>query len=219
MPWHPSTSRPKAADAAVPAKKRQDDLTSALLGGDKAARNMLGKLDQVDKKNPKPRISTPGMGAAIGNAGVLLGQLAALDGKDVSATVRVAAKGANLGGIIGQLNQIDRRGKSGGGRVRGFDGGGWTGPGGRLDVAGVVHADEFVLKKSSRQSIERQAPGALDYMNQTGLPVTRGGESAVLVPLLERLIDAVEQRQRISIGGREFMTIVADTNRQIARKG
>lgn len=34
-----------------------------------------------------------------------------------------------------------------------FDGGGWTGPGERLDVAGVVHADEFVFSKPAVRKI------------------------------------------------------------------
>jgi TP901 family phage tail tape measure protein len=56
--------------------------------------------------------------------------------------------------------------------------GGWTGPGGMWDPAGVVHADEFVIKKASRNKIERQHPGLLDEMNATGqLPgYARGGQ-------------------------------------------
>ncbi|ALE05507.1 hypothetical protein AL755_08485 [Arthrobacter sp. ERGS1:01] len=46
--------------------------------------------------------------------------------------------------------------------------GGWTGPGARLQPAGIVHADEFVVKKSSRRSIEGRAPGLLDAFNQHG---------------------------------------------------
>ncbi|WP_152353330.1 tape measure protein [Brachybacterium subflavum] len=49
-----------------------------------------------------------------------------------------------------------------------FATGGWTGPGARLQPAGVVHADEFVVKKSSRRGIERQAPGFLDQLNTHG---------------------------------------------------
>lgn len=49
-----------------------------------------------------------------------------------------------------------------------YHGGGWTGPGGTYDEAGVVHADEFVVKKSSRQRIERRHPGLLAEMNATG---------------------------------------------------
>lgn len=66
--------------------------------------------------------------------------------------------------------------------VGGFAEGGWTGPGAKFRIAGVVHADEFVVQKSSRQQIERRWPGALDYMNQFGrLPgYAMGG--AVLSP-------------------------------------
>ena len=46
--------------------------------------------------------------------------------------------------------------------------GGWTGPGHKHQPAGVVHADEFVIKKASRAKIERMSPGLLDEMNATG---------------------------------------------------
>ncbi|WP_320194743.1 phage tail length tape measure family protein [Agrobacterium rosae] len=42
-----------------------------------------------------------------------------------------------------------------------FDGGGWTGPGERLDVAGVVHADEFVFSKKAVQKIGVQKLDAM----------------------------------------------------------
>ncbi|GIE30181.1 hypothetical protein Ait01nite_032260 [Actinoplanes italicus] len=59
------------------------------------------------------------------------------------------------------------------GPIKGEDGrwyaeGGWTGPGSKWDPAGVVHADEFVIKKASRQKIEAAHPGLLDEMNATG---------------------------------------------------
>ena len=58
----------------------------------------------------------------------------------------------------------------------GWAAGGWTGPGGTFTPAGVVHADEFVIRKSSRRRIERTHPGLLDYVNQTGaLPGYSGG--------------------------------------------
>ena len=58
---------------------------------------------------------------------------------------------------------------------KGFAGGGWTGPGARLTPAGIVHADEFVIKKSSRRRFEADNPGVLDYINRTGrLPMFGG---------------------------------------------
>lgn len=50
----------------------------------------------------------------------------------------------------------------------GFSDGGHTGPGGKYKPAGIVHADEFVVKKESRQRFERENPGTLDYINRTG---------------------------------------------------
>ena len=46
--------------------------------------------------------------------------------------------------------------------------GGWTGPGSKYQPAGIVHADEYVIKKESRQKLERANPGLLQEMNATG---------------------------------------------------
>lgn len=46
--------------------------------------------------------------------------------------------------------------------------GGYTGPGAKYEPAGIVHRDEFVIRKESRQRIESRAPGLLDQMNATG---------------------------------------------------
>ena len=60
--------------------------------------------------------------------------------------------------------------------------GGYTGRGRKYDVAGVVHRDEFVIRKESRQRFERENPGVLDYLNKTGTlptaPVARPGVGA-----------------------------------------
>lgn len=50
----------------------------------------------------------------------------------------------------------------------GWAAGGWTGPGSKYDPAGVVHADEFVIKKKSRRGIESAVPGFLDALNAYG---------------------------------------------------
>lgn len=49
-----------------------------------------------------------------------------------------------------------------------FSSGGYTGPGGKYEPAGVVHRDEFVIRKESRRRFEERNPGMLDYLNQTG---------------------------------------------------
>ncbi|WBB73228.1 phage tail tape measure protein [Micromonospora sp. WMMD1128] len=70
------------------------------------------------------------------------------------------------------------------GPVQGKDyhAGGWTGPGAKYQPAGVVHADEFVIKKESRQQIEQRHPGLLDEMNATGQVAGYAGGGAVRWP-------------------------------------
>ena len=46
--------------------------------------------------------------------------------------------------------------------------GGWTGPGSRLMPAGLVHADEYVVRKASRGRFESENPGLLDHINKHG---------------------------------------------------
>lgn len=66
---------------------------------------------------------------------------------------------------------------------RSYHAGGWTGPGGKYDEAGTVHADEFVIKKESRRKIEAQAPGTLAEMNATGqLPGYAAGGKVMRFP-------------------------------------
>ena len=50
-----------------------------------------------------------------------------------------------------------------------FAGGGYTGPGAKTTPAGLVHAGEHVIRKDSRDRMEKTHPGALDYINATGL--------------------------------------------------
>lgn len=47
--------------------------------------------------------------------------------------------------------------------------GGYTGPGGKFDPAGIVHADEYVLRSEAQRSLAKQyGLSALDYMNRYG---------------------------------------------------
>jgi TP901 family phage tail tape measure protein len=76
---------------------------------------------------------------------------------------RALASGLSLSSAASAVQKdLDRN------RQKGYHAGGWTGPGDMHDVAGVVHADEHVIKKPSRRKLEAAKPGALDYMNQTG---------------------------------------------------
>lgn len=52
--------------------------------------------------------------------------------------------------------------------LTGYATGGWTGPGSKHQPAGVVHADEFVIRKESQNDLRRNAPGLLDSLNRYG---------------------------------------------------
>lgn len=52
--------------------------------------------------------------------------------------------------------------------IPGYAKGGWTGPGGKYQPAGIVHGDEFVINKASRRKFEKTHPGVLDHLNNYG---------------------------------------------------
>ena len=54
------------------------------------------------------------------------------------------------------------------GTMNEFARGGWTGPGSKYQEAGIVHADEFVIRKESQNDLARRAPGFLDSLNRYG---------------------------------------------------
>jgi hypothetical protein len=82
---------------------------------------------------------------------------------DLLVKQRALASGLSLPSAAAAVQKdLDRN------RQRGYSEGGWTGPGQKYEPAGVVHADEFVVNKGARGSLEDAKPGALDYMNRTG---------------------------------------------------
>lgn len=60
---------------------------------------------------------------------------------------------------------------------KGFDTGGYTGAGRKYQPAGVVHADEYVLRKQAQRKLSRRyGRGTLDHMNRFGtIPGYAGG--------------------------------------------
>ncbi len=78
----------------------------------------------------------------------------------------------NLAGTfnIGKIPEIN---------LSGWATGGYTGRGGKYEPAGIVHRDEFVIRKEARQRFERENPGVLDHLNRTGeLPAGLVGAGA-----------------------------------------
>lgn len=61
----------------------------------------------------------------------------------------------------------------------GFATGGYTGAGSKYQPAGVVHADEYVIRKESQNSLRRAAPGFLDSLNKYGAKALGLGGYAV----------------------------------------
>ena len=53
-------------------------------------------------------------------------------------------------------------------KIDGFATGGYTGRGSKYQAAGIVHADEYVVRKKARRKFERENPGVLDHINATG---------------------------------------------------
>ena len=93
----------------------------------------------------------------------LRAQLDSLQDKTVTVTVNTVQQGAS----------------SAAGAVPGFAGGGYTGPGGKFQPAGIVHAGEYVL----RREVVRQSGviGFLDRLNREGVRALRGYASGGLV--------------------------------------
>lgn len=72
--------------------------------------------------------------------------------------------------------------------LQGFHAGGWTGPGSKYEPAGVVHADEFVVRKESQRKMRRQFPGLLEHINATGtLPGYSDGGLVEFGKMLQRM--------------------------------
>jgi tape measure domain-containing protein len=69
----------------------------------------------------------------------------------------------------------------------GFATGGWTGPGSKYTPAGLVHADEHVIRKESRRRMEASTPGLLDHINRYGTLTGYAGGGRV-APLKELFV-------------------------------
>lgn len=89
-------------------------------------------------------------------------------------------------GLIGAFNTVAdflKIGKIDPVSIPGFARGGWTGPGAKYDEAGIVHADEFVIRKESQRSLARKAPGFLDSLNRFGADALGYATGGLVRPL------------------------------------
>jgi TP901 family phage tail tape measure protein len=133
---------------------------------------LLGRYKQIPRKVDTP-IKQPGMADSLEKTQKLFDKLNSIDQPWVA---NIKTKGyADVANKLRHLLAAQKAAKEGtsvneANRELGhfFDAGGWTGPGPKMKPAGIVHADEFVIRKDSRMKIEEQAPGLLTTMNQTG---------------------------------------------------
>lgn len=148
----------------------------------KQARNLADQY-LATPKNVNTAIGQPGMPRSREQMAAYRKQQRDLDRK-INTSIKVTGDRTAMGRLDQLLIRQQALGKgisisaaqSAFKKNAGYHDGGWTGPGAKYDPAGIVHADEFVLKKDSRRKIEARHPGLLNEMNATGqLPGHAGG--------------------------------------------
>lgn len=100
--------------------------------------------------------------------------------------------------------------------IKGFSEGGHTGAGPKNRIAGVVHADEHVIRKASRRRMERENPGLLDYVNTHGrLPsgYSPGVGGWGPLPSPSEMVKGVKNLSGMAVDG------IKDVGKTIAKKG
>ncbi|WCK69930.1 phage tail length tape measure family protein [Agrobacterium tumefaciens] len=135
----------------------------------------------VNATDIQARRATEALGSLAGASGTATQGLGALGagfdqfGKNLSGLFPAAPSagggGGGLSGFLGNLwgNLTNGAGTQWAGIASGaisgglFSDGGWTGPGEAKDVAGVVHADEFVF---SKKAVQKVGVGRLDAMHK-----------------------------------------------------
>lgn len=154
------------------AKAKQNE-SAALEAQATAQAETLKKLD-TDIEALKQKAANIAISADIsqaeGRIGALRKQLEEIPDKTVKLTVQQVGSPEAIAAVAADVNKAG---------LGGYAGGGWTGPGGKFQPAGIVHADEFV----TRSEVVRQ-PGALAFLarfNRIGMPALRGYSEGGLV--------------------------------------
>lgn len=153
----------KIANAQALAKEQEaTDLEAQAKTQNELLAQSEARIATIKAEIAKPITLQADIAQAESQIKTLQDQLAGLQDKTITVTVNTVAQGAAETAP-----------------VAGFASGGWTGPGGKFQPAGVVHANEFVL----RSEITRQ-PGVIEFMqrfNRDGLRALRGYASGGLV--------------------------------------
>lgn len=126
-------------------------------------------------------------------------------------------------GIIGGYNWVaEKFGMDKLGEIpllQGFASGGWTGPGGKYDIAGLVHADEWVLTKEQvaalggPKGVESWLAHDLDGYADGGLVSYKGHKfTELFAALLQRAEEIAGASMRITQGGWRPQTSYSGTS-------
>ena len=155
-----------------------------LLAGHKVSMERLAELDSTTAKPLVDLLAEK----AKQDADDVKNRIDGIKDKDVTIRVHTQAEQTEYGqAVIAALQQSAQD--------QGFSSGGWTGPGSKYQPAGIVHADEFVIRKESRKKIEAAHPGALDSMNATGqMPGYADGGRVASAADLKRMIQPLAGR-------------------------
>lgn len=159
----------KIAEAQAQGKDREaTDLEAQAKTQNELLAQSQARLAAIKAEIEKPVTLQADIAQAEAKIATLQAQLAAIQDKTVTVTVNTVAQGAAAAAVAPAAPALP-----------GLATGGWTGPGSKFKPAGIVHANEFVL----RSEITRQ-PGVLQFMqalNRDGLRALRGYASGGLV--------------------------------------
>ncbi|WP_411815572.1 tape measure protein [Gordonia sp. SND2] len=170
--------------SATTADPKVSAVIDDLLAGHKVSMERLAELDSTTAKPLVDLLAEK----AKQDADDVKNRIDGIKDKDVTIRVHTQAEQTEYGqAVIAALQQSAQD--------QGFSSGGWTGPGSKYQPAGIVHADEFVIRKESRKKIEAAHPGALDSMNATGqMPGYADGGRVASAADLKRMIQPLAGR-------------------------
>lgn len=152
-----------------------------------------GLVDQIllTPAQVRTAFQTPGLTAAHAQVDTLKDKVDGLKDKNV----KISFSYENLAHAPGSQGEGGTKG------LTLFAAGGWTGPGSKYQPAGVVHADEYVIRKESQRRLSAEVPGLLDYLNVHGqMPGYAGGgvvrrkvDIAGVLPPFADMSDRIDQ--------------------------
>ncbi len=148
------------------------------MGGNQATKETSAAMTQLAGTTAQAQTQLHTLGAGAQQLGTGMQQLGAgLAGTLQGIGASYGPGGALIGGLLGEgLKWIMGGGAAASAKPSGYISGGWTGPGATTDVAGVVHAEEYVFDAASTRKIgvsnlEAMRRGALRGYREGGYVV------------------------------------------------